>query len=197
MSSSADFDALLARARSGDPSATSELARKYERSVRLVARVNLGPALRPYLDSMDLVQSVHKSVLLGLRGDKLDISTPEKLLALALTMVRRKLARHWRHLQRQQRLQTPVPAGQDVPDLLTALSSHHDDPALRAQFRDAVAHVCRQLDPFDQQVLQLRLQGHSTAEVARLVGVQANILRVRLSRLRERLRGAGVLTEWI
>src|SRR5437867_9177692 len=99
-----DFAALLARARGGDRQALEQLAQQYEFKVRLVARYLLGPALRPYLDSMDLVQSVHRSLLLGLRQDKFDISTPENLMALALTLVRRKAARQWRHLRRQRRL---------------------------------------------------------------------------------------------
>src|SRR5689334_16793890 len=86
-----DFAALLARARRGDREALEQLARQYEPKLRLVARVLLGPALRPYLDSLDLVQSVHKSLLVGLRQDKFAINTPENLLALALTLVRRKV----------------------------------------------------------------------------------------------------------
>src|SRR5207302_3303979 len=101
-----DFASVLARARGGDRAALGQLAREYEPKLRLVARVLLGPALRPYLDSVDLVQSVHRSLLLGLRDQKFDISSPENLLGLALTMVRRKVARHWRHLQRQRRLET-------------------------------------------------------------------------------------------
>src|SRR5258708_3834180 len=92
-----EFTALLARARGGEQEALLQLVRQYESKVRLVARVLLGPALRPYLDSVNLVQSVHRSLLLGLRQDKFDVSTPENLLALALTLVRRKVARQWRH----------------------------------------------------------------------------------------------------
>src|SRR5437867_7881602 len=99
-----DFAALLARARGGDRQALEQLARQYEPKVRIVARVLLGPALRPYLDSMDLVQSVHRSLMLGLRVKKYDLAGPENLVALAVTLVRRKVARQWRHLQRQQRL---------------------------------------------------------------------------------------------
>ena len=47
----------------------------------------LGPALRPYLDSLDLVQSVHRSLLLGLRQEKYDISSPDQIIALAVTLV--------------------------------------------------------------------------------------------------------------
>src|SRR6266571_7445883 len=85
-----DFAALLARARGGDREALEQLARQYEPKLRLVARVLLGPALRPYLDSLDLVQSVHKSLLVGLRKSQYDVSSPDKLIALTLTMLRRK-----------------------------------------------------------------------------------------------------------
>ena len=97
-----EFTELMARAGQGDEAALTELSRQYEPKVRVVARVLLGPALRPYLDSIDLVQSVHKSLMLGLRRQQYDISNPDKLVALTLTMLRRKAARHWRRLQRQQ-----------------------------------------------------------------------------------------------
>src|SRR5258708_34778369 len=116
MSSSNDtFAELLQRARAGDQSALAEVARRYEPEVRIVAHFLLGRGLRPHLDSLDLVQSVHKSLLRGLRNDKFDIASPEKLVALALTMVRRKAARYWRRCKRQQHLDTDskrLPAAQ-------------------------------------------------------------------------------------
>ena len=83
-----NFTALLARAQGGDREALDQLTREYEPKLRLVARVLLGPALRPYLDSVDLVQSVYKSLLLGLHNRKFAFDTSENLLALALTLVR-------------------------------------------------------------------------------------------------------------
>jgi RNA polymerase sigma factor (sigma-70 family) len=190
-----DFATLLARARGGDREALGQLARDYEPKLRLVARVMLGPALRPYLDSADLVQSVHKSLLLGLRDQKFTLETPENLLALALTLVKRKAARHWRRLQRQQRLSADSPAA--LADMLTALSPPRDDPAQAAQFRDQLAQLCRNLNDAERRLLELRLQGYSPAESAAELGLSAVALRVRLTRLRQRLRGAGVLDDWL
>jgi RNA polymerase sigma factor (sigma-70 family) len=192
-----DFGQLLQRARQGDQQALSGLAQAYEPEVRIMARVHLGQALRPYLDSMDLVQSVHRSLLIGFRQDKFDISSPEKLVALAVTMVRRKIARQWRHLQRQQRLPPGPEASGNLPQLLAALCAPQSDPAAIAQFNDAVQKLCRSLDDDDRQIMELRLQGHSTADIARLLGLDADVLRVRLSRLRQRLREKDVLTEWL
>jgi RNA polymerase sigma-70 factor (ECF subfamily) len=192
-----EFVALLGQVRQGDQSALAQLVQQYESKVRLVARVLLGPALRPYLDSVDLVQSVHRSLMLGLRQDKFDISSPEKLTALALTLVRRKVARHWRRLQRQKRLAGRSTDSGDVPQLLASLCSPEPDPARAAQVNDALEHLYRSLDASDQCMLELRLFGYSTAEIADKLGIHAIALRVRLSRLRQRLQDNGVLSEWL
>lgn len=191
------FATLLDRARQGDRGALAQLVQHYEFKVRLVARYLLGPALRPYLDSMDLVQSVHKSLLLGLRQDRFDISSPENLMALALTLVRRKVARKWRHLRRQQRLEGQSAESGGLPQLLTSLSSPRADPAGTVQFNDQVEHLCGSLDEKERRLLELRLEGHTPAEMAEQLGLTANAVYVRLARLRQRLRDTGVLDDWL
>jgi RNA polymerase sigma-70 factor (ECF subfamily) len=193
-----EFARLLAQARRGEQAALQQLAQHYESKVRLVARVLLGPALRPYLDSVDLVQSVHRSLMLGLRQDKFDISSPDKLIALALALVRRKVARQWRRLQRQKRLTNgPAHYSGDLPTVLESLGSSEIDPARAALLKDAVDHVCRNLDDTERRMIELRLQGYSTAEIAGDVGLHPIAARVRMSRLRQRLRTAGLLDDWI
>jgi len=51
-------------------------------------------------------------------------------------------------------------------------------------------------DSQDRRLVELRLQGYSTAEVAREMNLDSRFLRVRLGRLRQRLRERGLLTEW-
>lgn len=191
------FESLIARAREGDTAALAELVRLYEPEVRIVARVLLGPALRPHLDSLDLVQSVHRSLMMGLRMDKFDISTPQNLIALTLTMVRRKAARKWRHARRQQRLSHGPGQKERLPELLASLVSPEADPAHTAQLNDAIAQLCAGLNERERRVMELRLQGYNTVETARELGEDANVLRAYLSRLRERLRSAGILSEWL
>src|SRR5262245_61725298 len=102
-----DFSALLEQARRGDSTAFEELVRRYEPEVRIIARVMLGPAMRPHLDSLDIVQSVHRSLLRNLRNDKFKIDAPGQLIALAVQMARRKVAHQWRKLRRQERQDHP------------------------------------------------------------------------------------------
>jgi RNA polymerase sigma-70 factor (ECF subfamily) len=192
-----DFQVLVTRVQLGDEDALAELTQRYEKEVRLAARVLLGRFLRTHLDSVDLVQSVHHTLLLGLRQHRFTLTTPQQLLGLAVTLVRRKIARHWRKLQRQQRLDIHAAETCAGQDLRTCPNSTESDPAKAAEYNDLLCHICNQLDERERRVIELRLQGCSTAEVARQLGLDADVLRVRLSRLRRRLRESNVLTDWL
>jgi RNA polymerase sigma factor (sigma-70 family) len=192
-----DFATLLTQARGGDRSALESLVRAYEPKLRLVARVLLGPALRPYLDSMDLVQSVHRSLLMGLRNQKFTFEKPDDVLALALKLSRRKAARQWRRLQRQQRLSGDGKAATDVVELLASLGQPHDEPARIAQSRDQIARLYQSLNEDERCLLQLRIEGYEPTEIAERLQLSAVAFRVRLTRLRHRLRSAGVFDDWL
>ena len=187
-----DFAALLDRVRQGDETALAQLVQQYEAEVRIAARVRLGPALRAYLDSMDVVQSVHRTLIEGLRQNKFEFSSPEKLVALAVTLMQRKIARHWRRLKRR----PPASAG-DMREALLSLCSPEVDPARAAQLADAADHFLHGLDETDRRLVELRLEGCSTADAARQLGVDAGFLRVRLGRLRKRLIEQGLLGDWL
>jgi RNA polymerase sigma factor (sigma-70 family) len=168
-----EFGQLLERARAGDGAALTRLVEQYEPKVRLLARVLLGAALRPYLDSIDLAQSVHRSVLLGLRAGKFDVSTPDRLVALAVTILRRKVARHWRHLKKQHRLSRCEPAGAEngPAESLDVRADDAPDPAAEAGDRDAARELLSHLTEDEQRMLELRLQGYSTDEIAVQLGL--------------------------
>jgi RNA polymerase sigma-70 factor (ECF subfamily) len=192
-----DFRVLVARVQLGDEDALLELTQRYEPEVRLAARVLLGRVLRTHLDSVDLVQSVHHSLMLGLRQNKFTLDAPQQLRALTLTMVRRKVARHWRRLRRQQRLDPEVLETQALDDAPTAAGVAPADPAAQAEYRDTLEYLSSKLDERERRLVELRLQGYSTAEAARQMGEDADVLRVRLSRLRKRLRESNLLREWL
>ena len=191
MDASTDFDLLLLAARSGDAEALGKLVAQYEPELRIVARMRLGVALRPHLDSIDLVQSVHRSLLIGLRANRFDIASPEKLIALALTIVRRKVAKHWRHLKRQQRLSGVAEGSDDLVDTLLALQSIEPTVSESTELRDHLKRLMLELDPIEKQLIAMRIEGFSTIEVARSLDLDPDVLRVKLSRVRKRLREKG------
>jgi RNA polymerase sigma factor (sigma-70 family) len=188
------FDSLLNRLRSGDEAALTQLVQQYENEVRLAARMLLGSKLRRYVDSIDLVQSVHFTLFEGLQQGKFEITTPDKLIGLAVTMVRRKIINHWRRQERHERWRAGE-TQQATPEV--AWDDLHLGPAELAEQNDAVGFILHQLEGIDRKLMELRLAGLTTAEVAERLGLDAHVLRVRLGRLRERLRSRGLLTDWL
>src|SRR5262249_54238145 len=126
MDQSQDFTAQLTLARQGDPTALRQIIERYENIIRRAARGKLGPAMRPCLDSMDIVQSVHRSLLLGLRFQKFDIRSPEQLIGLALIMVQRKVARQWLKLKRRPQA---APNRGEERDALDVVPSRETEPS--------------------------------------------------------------------
>jgi RNA polymerase sigma factor (sigma-70 family) len=188
------FACLLARARNGDREAFARLLKEYEPEIRRVARVSLSPVLRSVLDSMDLVQSAHRSLLSGLLKDEYDLSSPEKLVALAATIVRRKAARHGR----RPRASRPIhQSALEIPELLMGQCPPGDDPLQSAQARDWMNHISQRLGDEEKRLLELRMANYSTADAAAELGIDAATFRVRLHRLRRRLRELDVPHDWM
>jgi RNA polymerase sigma-70 factor (ECF subfamily) len=191
-----DLALLLRRVRLGDGDALAELTRRYEPELLRAARALLGPALRGRLDPADLVQSVHETLLQGIRRNEFAFASDRQLLGLALTLVRRKVARHWRQRRREQPFDPHAAETQGPPELLTHPGGGRD-PADEAQYNEAFDRVFGRLEGLDRRLVELRLQGLSTAEAARQLGEDPDVLRVRLSRLRQRLRAGRALEGWL
>jgi RNA polymerase sigma factor (sigma-70 family) len=190
-----DFAQVFERARAGDQEAISQLVSDFESELRIIARNRLGPALRPYLDSMDLVVSVQKSLLKGIRQDRFDVSSRERLMGLVVVMLRRKVARYWRRHRQQVRNEQTESVGGELVDIILSLSDTQEDPVQQVSHREQIDGVLRRLDPVERELIKLRLEGNSTADAARALNVDADVLRVRLSRLRRRLSEISVFAD--
>lgn len=195
MNPSNEFAELLLQSRTGDVLAQTRLCQEYEKQVYIVVRVLLGPLLRPHLDSIDLIQSVHRSLLAGLRDKKFEIATPDNLVALACTMVRRKVARQWRKHKRQTRLSTNTSDSQVLSETLQSLFCREDEPAKIAEYRSSLEKLCESLNPIERQMLERKLEGYTTGEVAEQLGMHPVAIRVRWSRLRDRLASQKIFLE--
>jgi RNA polymerase sigma-70 factor (ECF subfamily) len=186
------FAALMARVREGDEQAAAELVAQYEGIIRRRARRLLGPALRVHLDSVDIAQSVNRTLLIGLRRAAFAVSTPEELTRLALTLVRRKVARHWRRRKREAEYRQLVRGSGPAGIHATARAGELRAATDPLQMDETVRQVLDRLEGVDRQLVELRLEGHTTAEAARKLGVSPAFLRSRLSRLRKRLWDEGL-----
>lgn len=87
-----EFSELIRRVRLGDPQAIQQLVDQYEPCVLKWVRFHLRETgLRRVLDSMDVVQAVHKSFFLRAAQGQYKLHTPDDLSKLLATMVRNKI----------------------------------------------------------------------------------------------------------
>ena len=192
---SSEFEELLELAKSGDSDALSEISQTYAPQIRAIARVQIGPALQPYLDSVDIVQSIQKSIVTGLVNEKFRFTCREELMALMVLMVKRKVARHWKKLKRQQRLSGEIKKHESLQQLITNLvpdRSVDDSPELEQELQI----VLNGLHTTDRNLIELRLNGYNTSDAAKKLGLDADVARVRLSRVRKKLRDHQMFAEF-
>src|SRR5262249_29876790 len=139
------FGQLVQRVKTGDDSAMTELMDAYSEPLRRTAAQLIGKALRSQLDSADLVQSVQIILWLGLRTGKFSVATPDNLLALARTLLRRKVARYWRSVK------APVTTISDVSLIDTVVDQaifplrQEPSPDESSEFDDLVEHFLEHL----------------------------------------------------
>lgn len=181
-----EFAQLVNRVRDGDDSAMTKLTEKYGAAMRRTARELIGKSLQSHLDSVDLVQSVQLILWLGLRAGKFTIEGPENLLGLAKTLLKRKVARYCRSVKLQMKCTIEANLADTLPDTMLFGATNEGEPARISELDDLVEHFINQLGDLDRRLISLRLEGYSTAEVARSLNVDSGLLRVRLGRLRKR-----------
>jgi len=190
-------DDFWRRLQNADEEALAALVREYEPEIRRAATVRLGPLLRPHLDSVDLVQSVYITLLKGIRDDKFHIAGPHELVALSAEIIRRKVSQVWKRLKRRTELNNNLAGVHEDAEHRVVGRESLPDPIADAELRDGIERIMNEVDAADRKLLELRMQGFSTAEAARALGADPDVLRVRLSRLRKKLTEKGMLAEWL
>jgi len=191
-----EFCDLIARAKAGDGAAFGYLLDHYIRKLYAEARRLIGPRLQALIDPSDLIQATRLVLWQGLRKDKFVVDSPQRLLALARTVLRRQAARVCRALKPefQAGLATMEFRITDtLSDMAVYPANSGQSPGGDLEFQDNVQRLFQILDKVDREVVRLRLLGYTTARVAQELGLPAGSLRVRLIRLRKRLTQFGEL----
>src|SRR4026208_1815068 len=85
-----EFCDLIARAKAGDGAAFGYLLDHYIRKLYAEARRLIGPRLQARIDPADLSPDTRPVLWQGLRKDKCVVDSPQRLLALARTVLRRQ-----------------------------------------------------------------------------------------------------------
>jgi RNA polymerase sigma-70 factor (ECF subfamily) len=175
--------ALLDQLRRGDDAAATEVFRAYEPFLRLVVRRQLSAALRAKFDSADVVQSVWADLLRGFRTAGWQFPDADHLRAFLVKATRNRfIDRLRRHLVELEHAQ-PLP-GSDADGVPP---SPEPDPSEVAQADELWERLLATATPTHAEVLRLKRQGRSLAEIAAATGLHESSVRRILYDLARRL----------
>lgn len=155
------LDSLLQRLNRGDLAAAEQIVRAYEPYLRMVVRRSLPGRLRAKFDSMDVVQSVWVHLLHGLRKAAWEFPDRGRLLALLVTITRRRLISRVRHHQTALQREQP---GADFLDHFPAPRQPRPSEVVEAD--ELWTRMLALCPPGHRELLQLKRQGLSLAEIA-------------------------------
>jgi RNA polymerase sigma-70 factor (ECF subfamily) len=171
---------LLARLRGGQQQAATDLYQRYAHRLRALVRARCSPQLARRLEPDDIVQSVFRRFFHRVLQGDYDVPPGEELwglfLVIALNKIRTEEAFH-RAGKRDVRLAT------DTADP-GQLAAHDASAILQLCVEDALG----QLPPLHRSMVELRIEGHEVAEIAKQTGRSKRTVERILQDVRSRLR---------
>lgn len=155
---------LFRQAQVGNQEAATRLYYRYAQRIRRLFQSKTSADVKATLDSEDIVQSVFASFFRGMGLGYYDVPTGGELwnllLVIALNKIRAK-ATYSKAAKRDIR----KTQGGDILEAVPNRSDSADDQILQLAIDEALA----ELQPQDNQIITLRIQGHEVAEIAEKV----------------------------
>ena len=187
MSTSYPAGDLLARLKSGDPSAADELYRRYAQRLCAIAEQHVGQRLRVREDPEDAVQSAFRSFFRRAADGQFHVDHSgdlwNLLVTITLNKVRLKAQRHGAG-KRDIRAE----AGIDVERLNPSAVACEPTTEEAAVSIDELEFIFAELKDPDPEIVWMCFQGYSTGEIADRVGSSRWTVRRALDRVGHRLR---------
>ena len=177
------LEALLERLSSGDTAAAGQVFLAYEPYLRMVVRRQLPARLRAKFDSVDVVQSVWADILEGLAASRWRFADANHLRAFLVKVTRNRfidrVRRHSTALEREVSLTAAT--GDDLP------SSPEPRPSEVAEAGELWVQILALCPPAHHEVIRLKRQGLSLAEISARTGFHPSSVRRILYDLARRL----------
>ena len=185
---------LLEKVREGNEAATTTLWEKYFEQLVRVAAKRLPKNLRRSGDEEDIALSAFHSFIAGVRRDQFpDLSGPENMWGLLITLTGRKVHAHLRHQTRQKRGGGNVrgesvfidPAGDQRAGGIGGVSGDTDAADVRAELAEACDVLLGQLpDEQLRQIAVMRMDGYLVDEIAARLELSKRAVERRLQLIR-------------
>jgi RNA polymerase sigma factor (sigma-70 family) len=177
------LDTMLEKLQNGEDAAAERVFRDFEPYLRSLVRRRLVPPLRSKFDSMDVVQCVWSDVLEGFREGRWEFKDRDHLRAFLARVTYRHFVNQCRRNDAALRREEPLRPG-DSLDRHPSAQPRPSEVAQADELWEKMGELC---PPAHRQVLELKRQGLSAAEIGARVGLHEGSVRRILYDLAKRL----------
>lgn len=193
MSSSVSFHHLIEQAAAGREQAAAQIVDQHTDALVRIARQRIGNKLGQRVEAEDILQSVYRSFFVRLQDGQFEIEKGKDLWNLLVRMTVNKICRKATFHQREKRdfkqEQSPRNESSAVP-LADLARTDEPGPEEAMLLVEAVEELLQDMREKDRPVVELRLQGYTTAEIANETGRAERSVRRILERLKANLQQA-------
>jgi RNA polymerase sigma-70 factor (ECF subfamily) len=172
MSPDESFAELMARLRAGDEEAAARVFRQFTRRLIGLARARLAPIVRQKVDPEDVLQSAYRSFFRRHAHGEFDLDGWDELWGLLTRITLRKCldqVEHFQAARRDVRREAARPLVTRCADPWQGLAREPTPPEA-VLLTEAVEELLRGLSGRDREIVSLRLQGYTIAEISERLG---------------------------
>jgi len=186
MAEPTDDRELAHEIQAGSESAAKELFDKYcERLMRLSKR-RISQRMGSRFDPDDVVQSAFRTFFKRVKNDEFTFEQEEDLFKLLVRLTVRKTLRQVVHHQAAKRSPTSeMTDGSDDSQLLAQVAGNVPAPDVELALLEQFEKLMESLTPMERQVVELKMQGYTTVEIAEKLGSYDRKIRRLLERIEQ------------
>ena len=185
------FRAMMEDLLAGNEEAAAQIVEQHTAALVAVARRQIGAKLGRRVDPEDIVQSVYRSFFVRVKRGEFELGNGADLWKLLVTITLNKVrrqAKFHRAGRRSMFQEQSLDGGKSTEFPIDNLAqSEEPHPEEAAALVDEVQTFLATLSTRDRPILELRLQGYNSVEIARKTGRAERSVRRVLQQIRKRL----------
>jgi RNA polymerase sigma-70 factor (ECF subfamily) len=180
-----DEQALLELLRAGDEAAAQQVFNAYVRSLLQLARSHLSQRMARRVDPEDIVQSVFRTFFSRAKEGRFTVESNDDLGKILVGITVRKALRHVAvHTAAKRDYSKEESSDGEGMATMAAIQDVQPTPTAAVAFLDQLEHLFNRLRPQERKVLEMRLHGYSTLEIASELGSSDRHVRRALEHIR-------------
>ncbi|HJZ60345.1 MAG TPA: sigma-70 family RNA polymerase sigma factor [Gemmataceae bacterium] len=158
---------LVKMFRAGSEAAARELFDRYCERLMKLAKRRIGQRMTSRVDPEDVIQSAFRTFFVRVRNDQFTFQGENDLFKLLVRLTVHKTLRQVAfHRAAKRNPELEAGHGSVAHELLQQLAADEPPPEVEITLLDEFERFMAQLPEFDRRVLEMRLAGHSTTEIA-------------------------------